>query len=117
MMLTIYTLKNCDTCKKALKWLEQNGIAYKNHDVRADGLSQETIQLIVSTLGWETALNRRSTTWRSLSEAEKSDIDNTKAMTLIAENPTLLKRPVFIMDNEMFAGFDAKVQDTLSNKQ
>lgn len=104
-MLTVYTLKNCDTCKKAIKWLEAEGIAFNNHDVRADGLTKETITQIVKTLSWEKALNRRSTTWRNLDDAQKADIDDAKAVALIAEHETLLKRPVFVAGNEMVAGF------------
>ena len=104
-MLTVYTLKNCDTCKKAIKWLEAEGIVFKNHDVRADGLTPETITQIVETLGWEKALNRRSTTWRNLDEGEKADVDNAKAIGLIGEHETLLKRPVFVSGIEMVAGF------------
>lgn len=104
-MLTVYTLKNCDTCKKAIKWLEAEGIAFKNHDVRADGLSRETITQIVETLGWEKALNRRSTTWRGLSDEQKENVDNAKAIALITDHETLLKRPVFVVGGEMVAGF------------
>lgn len=104
-MLTVYTLKNCDTCKKAVKWLEAQGIAFKNHDVRADGLTKDITSQIVETLGWETALNRRSTTWRNLDDAQKTDVDNAKAIALIEEHPTLLKRPVFVGGDEMVAGF------------
>lgn len=104
-MLTVYTLKNCDTCKKAIKWLEAEGIAFNNHDVRADGLSRETITQIVETLGWEKALNRRSTTWRGLEEVQKADLDDPKAIALIEEHETLLKRPLFVAGDEMVAGF------------
>ncbi len=111
-MLTVYTLKTCDTCKKALKWLDDENIAHSNHDVRADGLTEDTIGSIVEALGWETALNRRSTTWRNLSDAEKSDLDNGKAVALIAANPTLMKRPVFVKGANMLAGFtDATKSD------
>lgn len=104
-MLTVYTLKNCDTCKKAVKWLEAEGIAFNNHDVRVDGLTEEIITQIVETLGWEKALNRRSTTWRNLDEAQKADVGDAKAIALIGEHETLLKRPVFVREDEMVAGF------------
>ncbi len=104
-MLTLYTLKNCDTCKKALQWLDAEGIAFTNHDVRADGLTKETISKIVETLGWEKALNRRSTTWRNLDEGEKADVGNAKAISLIGKYETLLKRPVFVRGDEMVVGF------------
>lgn len=104
-MLTVYTLKNCDTCKKAIKWLEAEGAAFNNHDVRADGLSEDIITQIVTTLGWEKALNRRSTTWRNLADEQKADVDDAKAVALIVEYETLLKRPVFVREGEMVAGF------------
>ena len=104
-MLTVYTLKNCDTCKKAIKWLEAEGIEFKNHDVRADGLTKELITQIVETLGWEKALNRRSTTWRNLEEGEKVDVDDAKAIGLIGEHATLMKRPVFVREDEIVVGF------------
>lgn len=104
-MLKVYTLKNCDTCKKALKWLEAEGVAFNNHDVRADGLTKDIITQIVETLGWEKALNRRSTTWRNLDEGQKVDVDDAKAIELIVEYETLLKRPVFVGEDEVVAGF------------
>ncbi len=111
--MKIYTLKNCDTSKKALKWLEAEGIAYDNHDVRADGTNASWVAPIVESLGWETALNRRSTTWRNLDDAVKQGIDKSKAVSLIVEHPTLMKRPVFVTANEVICGFDAKAQTAL----
>ena len=104
-MLTVYTLKNCDTCKKAIKWMEAEGVSFNNHDVRADGLTEAIISGIVTKLGWETVLNRRSTTWRNLDTVQKADVDNAKAVSLIEQHPTLLKRPVFVDEKEMVAGF------------
>lgn len=112
-MMKTYTLKNCDTCKKALKWLDAEGIAFENHDVRADGVSADWLKPVVETLGWEVALNRRSTTWRGLSDADKDGIDTEKAVALILENPTLMKRPVFVKGNSVVCGFDAKAQDAV----
>ena len=112
--MKIFSLKNCDTCKKAIKWLEANDIAFDNHDVRSDGLDKASVTPLVDALGWERALNRRSTTWRGLSDADKSDIDNAKAVSLIVDNPTLMKRPVFVRDGgDVQAGFDNTVQEWL----
>lgn len=108
--MKVYSLKNCDTCKKAIKWLDAKGVDYQNHDVRADGLEQGAVESIVEALGWETAINRRSTTWRGLDDAEKEGLDNAKAVALILENPTLMKRPVFVSGDSVIAGFDAKAQ-------
>lgn len=113
--MKVYTLKNCDTCKKAVKWLDAKGITFDNHDIRADGVDKSFVAPIVEALGWEVAINRRSTTWRGLSDAERSDLDNAKAVELILQHPTLMKRPVFVMQNQTIAGFDAKAQATLDS--
>ncbi len=111
--MKVYTLKNCDTCKKALKWLDQKNVTYDNHDVRADGVDLALIGPIVEALGWEVALNRRSTTWRGLSDEQKENIDNGKAIALILEHPTLMKRPIFVEGDVFSAGFDAKGQTSV----
>lgn len=109
-MLKVYTLKSCDTCKKALKWLDAEGIGYVNHDVRSDVLMREDVEYLVRSLGWENALNRRSTTWRGLDESDKADMDAQKAIRLIVDHPTLLKRPVFVTEHEVMAGFSDDVR-------
>jgi len=106
----VYTLKTCDTCRKALKWLEAEGIAFENHDIRADGTTADWVTPVVASLGPDAALNRRSTTWRGLSDADKDGIDAAKAVALILEHPTLLKRPVFVAGDKVICGFDAKAQ-------
>jgi len=108
--MRVYTLKNCDTCKKALKWLAAEGIVFENHDIRADGTEASWVTPIVEALGWEVALNRRSTTWRNLDDGQKADITNEKAVPLIVEHPTLMKRPVFVQGSNVICGFDAKSQ-------
>ncbi|MCL4135056.1 UNVERIFIED_CONTAM: hypothetical protein GTU68_021597 [Idotea baltica] len=108
--MKVYSLKNCDTCKKALKWLDGEGIAHEVHDIRAQGVDAAFIGPIVDALGWETAINRRSTTWRGLSDADKDGLDNAKAVALILDHPTLMKRPVFVSGSTVICGFDAKAQ-------
>lgn len=112
--MKVYSLKNCDTCKKALKWLGEHAVDVSVHDVRADGLTDGDLSFIVKGLGWERALNRRSTTWRGLDEDQKTDIDDAKAVALILEHPTLMKRPVFVSGDELLVGFDAKTQAELA---
>lgn len=111
--LRVYSLKNCDTCKKALAWLAASGVEHSVRDVRADGICADEIASIVNALGWELAVNRRSTTWRQLGDDQKSGLDNAKAIDLIATNPTLMKRPVFVLGDTMMAGFNPKVQSEL----
>ncbi len=104
-MLTVYGIKNCDTVKKALKWLDAEGVAYTFHNLRADGLTVETATRWIDALGWESALNRRSTTWRQLADADKADMDAAKAAALLAQHPTLAKRPVFEKNTLIINGF------------
>ena len=94
--LTVYHLKTCDSCRKALKALSAAGHDVNAIDVRADGVTANTLKAIADAVGWEALLNTRSTTWRGLSEAEKSDMDEAKALTLIKAHPTLMKRPAII---------------------
>lgn len=113
-MMKVVGLKNCDTCRKAKKWLESEGIAYQFFDVRADGLDRDDVAHWLEVIGWETLLNRRGTTWRTLSEAEKSDVDAAKALDLIMDHPALMKRPVFVTGDQVIVGFKAEQQAALS---
>lgn len=112
--MKIFTLKNCDTCKKALKWLDGQAFSYENHDVRTDGLTADIIAPLMQSVGWEVLINRRSTTWRGLDETRKADLNDNKAIALILENPTLMKRPVFVRSNTVLVGFNAEIQKQLS---
>lgn len=93
-MLTLYGIKNCDTVKKARAWLDRNGIEYRFHDFRNDGLNAKLLQRWSDQLGWEALLNRRGTTWRQLPETTRAIIDGKRAQALMLEHPTLIKRPV-----------------------
>ena len=112
-MLTVYGIKNCDTCRKALKWLAAEGIEHRFHDFRVDGLDAKSLSGWVKAAGWEKLLNRRGTTWRNLSDAEKDGVDEAKAETLMAGNPTLIKRPVFETGGKVLVGFSADEQAAL----
>ena len=110
MSVKLYGLKNCDTCRKALKALGAAGRAHDFVDVRADGVSAEQITGWAGAVGWEKLLNTKSTTWRGLSEAEKADVDEAKAVALMVEHPTLLKRPVIEADGKVTVGWSTDVQ-------
>ncbi|SCA58156.1 conserved hypothetical protein [Candidatus Terasakiella magnetica] len=112
-MIKLVGLKNCDTCRKAKKWLEAEGFTYAFHDVRGDGLSAEDVSGWAAKLGWEALLNHRGTTWRGLSEEQKADVDEAKAIALIVESPALMKRPVFVSGNEVILGFKQDQMDAL----
>ncbi|MDP3334234.1 MAG: ArsC family reductase [Methylococcaceae bacterium] len=106
-MFTLYGIKNCDTVKKARKWLDDNGIAYRFHDYRSDGLSSELLTHFADELGWNTLLNRSSTSWRQLSAEQQADLNADKAIALMLTTPTLIKRPILDTSNKMLIGFKA----------
>lgn len=112
-MITIYGIKNCDTCRKARKWLDAEGIEHQYHDFRDDGLDGETLSAWVENVGWEILLNRRGTTWRKLPETDREDVTKDSAATLMLKNPTLIKRPVIDMGNGYLVGFSAAEQEAL----
>lgn len=107
-MPTLYGIKNCDTIKKARKWLDQNGIDYRFHDYREDGLTIELLKSFLARSDWQTLLNQRSTSWRQLDESKKTDLDENKALGLMLETPTLIKRPVLDHDGKLIVGFKAE---------
>ncbi len=109
-MITIYGIKNCDTCRKALKWLKDEGIDHRFHDFRADGLDEKTVSGWVQEVGWETLLNRRGTTWRKLPEDDRDSVDEKSAAKLMTDNPALIKRPVFDLGASRAVGFTSDVQ-------
>ena len=113
-MITLYGLKNCDTCRKALKWLAGQGIEHRFFDVRADGLGRDRIEAWAGALGWEVLLNRRSTTWRQIAEAERADLDEARAVALMAAHPTLIKRPVIETATGTSVGFTKDTEAALT---
>lgn len=106
----VYSLKTCDTCRKALKALKEAGKDFEVIDVRQDGLKKEDVAKIVEAVGFQKALNRRSTTWRSLDHPEKAELDDVMAVSLITTHPTLLKRPAIIGDGTVTVGWDKESQ-------
>jgi len=94
MKLTVYHLKTCDTCRKAIKAMHAAGHELTLIDVRAEGVPAAELGRITNAVGWEILLNTRSTTWRGLSDTDKADMTETKAIALMSEHPTLIKRPL-----------------------
>ncbi len=106
-MITVYGIKNCDTVKKARKWLEARHIEYAFHDLREDGLSRDQVDAWLAELGWETLVNRRSTSWKALDESTRQNMDDSSALQAILEQPTLIKRPLLDTGGERHTGFSA----------
>jgi len=107
MSLQFYGIPNCDTVKKARGWLDQRGIGYTFHDYKKEGVDPAKLAEWSDAAGWEALLNRRGTTFRALSDADKADIDRTKAIRLMQANPSLIKRPVVEHPGGLLVGFDA----------
>lgn len=106
-MITLYGIKNCDTVKKARKWLDDHGIEYRFHDFRMDGLTKKQLQVWVRELGWEPLLNRRGTTWRKQPDTVRDNIDEASAVALMLQEPAIIKRPVLDLGKERRVGFSA----------
>lgn len=112
-MIVLHGLKNCDTCKKARKWLEQEGLEHRFHDVRADGLTAAQIDGWLKQVSWEVLLNRRGTTWRGLDDTVKESVDAASARDLMLAHPALIKRPVFDHEGKISVGFTDTVKQDL----
>ena len=104
-MHTLYGIKNCDTVKKARLWLDQKGIAYQFHDFRADGLTLAQLNDFAARLDWNTLLNRSSTSWRQLSAEQQSNLTPEKALSLMLNTPTLIKRPILDTGEKLIVGY------------
>jgi len=105
MATILYGIKNCDTIKKARKFLDQNNIEYQFHDYRSDGTDTKLISAWVKTHGWETVLNKRGTTWRQLDDKTKTATNENNVAELLAEHPAMIKRPVLVSGKQSLVGF------------
>ncbi|MDQ6971782.1 MAG: ArsC family reductase, partial [Mariprofundaceae bacterium] len=101
-------IRNCDTMKKARRWLDDAGVAYEFHDYKKAGVDPVRLKQWCGQLGWEPLLNRRGTTWRKLDEAQKQDLDEARAIALMLEHPSMIKRPVLDVDGRIELGFSAE---------
>ena len=105
--MKMYGIRNCDTVKKARAWLDARGIAYDFHDYKTEGVDAERLRGWSRELGWERLLNRAGTTFRKLPDADKSDLDEDKAIALMLSQPSMIRRPVLDLGDRRLFGFDA----------
>lgn len=105
MAITMYGIPNCDTVKKARAWLAERDIPYDFHDYKKQGVTAELLNDWVAQAGWETLLNRAGTTFRNLTDAEKSGLDGEKAVAIMLANPSTIKRPVVTGAGRLIVGF------------
>jgi Spx/MgsR family transcriptional regulator len=104
-MTTIYGIPNCDTMKKARKWLDEQGIAYDFHDYKKQGLSETQLRAWVDELGWEALLNRRGMLWRKLPADVREAMDRETAIRIMLETPAIIRRPVLDTGHTRYVGF------------
>jgi arsenate reductase len=104
-VLILYGIGSCDSCRKARKWLDANDIDYKYHDIRIDGLTIQMIERWSDRIDWQKLLNTRSLTWRRIPDMDRGDMTKNKALALMMQNQTLVKRPVLESDDFIALGF------------
>ena len=110
--VTIYGIKNCDTMKKARAWLDKHGVEYSFHDYKVSGIERERLERWSKKAGWETLLNRAGTTFRKLPEKSKSGVDAAKAIKLMLDQPSMIKRPVLDLGGgRILVGFNPETYE------
>ena len=105
MTITLYGIRNCDTMKKARAWLDAHDVDYEFHDYKSAGIDAVRLQSWCRELGWETVLNRAGTTFRKLSESERTGLNECKAIALMLAQPSMIRRPVLDLGKRRLAGF------------
>jgi arsenate reductase (glutaredoxin) len=105
MTITLFGIPNCDTVKMARSWLDGRGLAYTFHDYKKAGADGATLTAWCDAKGWETVLNRAGTTFKKLPDTDKADLDQAKAIRLMLEQPSMIKRPVVEHPGGLLVGF------------
>ncbi|MDR2281608.1 MAG: Spx/MgsR family RNA polymerase-binding regulatory protein [Sphingobacterium sp.] len=117
-MLEIYGIKNCNTVKKALDWMNANEIAYTFHDYKKEPATREKLESWEKHTSWESLVNKKGTTWKKLSTEEQAQvIDASSANTVLLANNSMIKRPVIELKDSVILGFDENIyQEKLLKK-
>jgi arsenate reductase len=106
MNVTMYGIRNCDTVKKARAWLQEHRVAFDFHDYKSAGIDRDRIASWAEELGWERLLNRSGTTFRKLADEQKQDLNEAKAIELMEQQPSMIRRPLIEKDGRLLVGFD-----------
>ncbi len=110
----LYGIPNCDTMKKARAWLAEHGVDYAFHNYKKDGIDEAILRGWIDQVGRETLLNRRGMMWRKLPQAVRDSIDEQSAIRVMLETPSIIKRPVLMMDDgRIHVGFKPEQYETL----
>ena len=102
----VYGIRNCDTMKKALAWLEQRKVAYDFHDYKKQGIEAAKLKEWAARAGWEKLANTRGTTWRRIPDAHKAGLTEARALALLAQYPSAIRRPIVEQGAKLLVGFD-----------
>jgi len=107
MTVMLYGIRQCDTMKKAMKWLDDAGIAYQFHDYRKQGLEKAWLEQRLDTLGWEAMVNKKGTSYRQLDDAVKHSLSRDTVTEVLLNTPAMIKRPLLEQDGRVLLGFSA----------
>ena len=116
-MIVVFGLTNCDSCRKALTWFKNKKIEYHFIDYRKNKLEESKLSSWINDVGWENILNRRSSTWRDLSNEKKGDLTADSAKVLMLEFPSLIKRPIIETGGGILIGFKEEQKAILASRQ
>ena len=105
MTVKMYGIPNCDTIKKAKKWLESQHVNYDFHDYRKHGVDKPMVEQFCRQLGWENVINKRGTTYRQLSQEQKDSLDEISVIQLLVDQPAMIKRPILCHREQLYVGF------------
>ena len=111
--ITIHGIKNCDTMKKAFRWLDERGTPYSFHDYKKQGVTEQMLRGWSKLAGWEKLLNKAGTTFRKLPDSDKQGLDETSAIALMVQHPGMIKRPVLDVDGTLLVGFKAEAYEEM----
>jgi arsenate reductase len=112
MTVTVHGIKACDTMKKARDWLDRHGVAYSFHNYKTAGIDRASLERWVRQVGWELLLNRSGTTFRKLPDADRTDLTEAKAVSLMLAQPSMIRRPVLDVDGKLVVGFRPETYET-----
>ena len=112
-MLQVYGIKNCNTVKKALTWLEDNNVPFKFHDYKKEGVCVDKLKEWETQVDWQALVNKKGTTWKKLSpETQEQVIDGDSANKVLQENTSMIKRPVIEYNKGILLGFNEAEYET-----
>jgi len=112
-IVTLYGIRNCDTVKKARAWLDKRGVDYRFHDYKAAGVDPARLKRWCREIGWDALLNRSGTTFRKLPDAQKHGLDENKALALMMDQPSIIRRPVVELGSRLVVGFKPELYKSI----